>query len=270
LSTHDERYLDLLPAYAIDALDPVERAALVRHLESGCAACVRELALWRDVVVALAASVPPEMPSETTRARILAATAPVVEAPPPASVAERGSGRSPWIGRLAAAAALAALAVGAWTHFELRREIGAVSRRLGASAARLADLESDLASTRTELARLRLVGGIAASPETRLVALAGLAEPGEAFGQALVDPIGRRAVFYAYGLRPTEEGKVYQLWFIAEGIPVSAGIFEVDDRGRAMLLVDDVAPVERIDAWAVTVEPDGGVAQPTGPMVLKG
>ena len=64
--------------------------------------------------------------------------------------------------------------------------------------------------------------------------------------------------------------QVMELWFIADGTPVSAGIFEVDSQGHAMVLVEKVAPVESIDAWAVTVEPAGGVAQPTGTMVLKG
>jgi len=259
MSLHDDRYLELLPAYAIDALDADERSDLERHLEAGCARCEGELRAWRSDIEALAATVPPIEPSEITRKRILATAA-----PPPAPSS------SATLGRLAAAAAVVALLLAGWLFRGLRQEVLVMSQRLAASTERLERLESELGSTRTELARLRAVDGIAASPQTRLVALAGLVDSGEAFGQALVDPIGRRAVFYAYGLRPTEEGKVYQLWFIDDGKPVSAGIFEVDTEGRAMLLVEGVAPPERIDAWAVTVEPAGGVPQPTGLMVLKG
>jgi anti-sigma-K factor RskA len=262
MSPHEDRFFDLLPAYALDALDADERAELERHLEAGCSTCESELRLWRDDVEALAASLAPVEPAQTTRARVLALAAPqpVVE----------GASRRSMLAGLAAAAGLAALLVGGFMHLGLRREVASMSQRLGASAERLERLEAELGSTRGELARLRLIGGIAASPETRLVALAGLVEPGEAFGQALVDPIGRRAVFYAYGLRPTEEGRTYQLWFIAGGTPVSAGVFQVDSEGRAVLLVENVAPVDQIEAWAVTVEPAGGVPQPTGPMVLKG
>ncbi len=172
--------------------------------------------------------------------------------------------------RLAVAAALGALLIGGWLHLGLRRQVDELAQERIVAAERQERFETELVSTRSELARLRLIGGIAASPQKRLVALTGLVEPGEAFGQALVDPVGRRAIFYAYGLRPTEEGKTYQLWFITDGTPVSAGIFEVDSQGRAMVLVEEVAPVESIDAWAVTIEPAGGVPQPTGTMVLKG
>ncbi len=217
---------------------------------------------WSVDVEVLAASQPPVEPSEQTRARVLRSVG--------ADEVSGDSRRAPRLERLAMAAALGALLVGAFLYLGLRREVEEMSRRMLASAERLERVESELGSAQGELARLRLIDGIAASPETRLVALAGLTAPGEAFGQALVDPIGRRAVFYAYGLRPTEEGKTYQLWFIADGAPVSAGIFDVDAQGRAVLLVEDVAPVESIDAWAVTVEPEGGVVQPTGTMVLKG
>jgi anti-sigma-K factor RskA len=44
----------------------------------------------------------------------------------------------------------------------------------------------------------------------------------------------------------------------------------VDERGSGSLRVEHVAPAGQIQAWAVTVEPEGGVPQPTGAMVLKG
>lgn len=259
MSAHDPRYVELLPAYAIGALDGDELGQLEAHLESGCAECERELLAWQRDVEELAASAPPVVPSETTRARVLQQATKRQKLP---------DGGRPL--RLALAAALGGLLLGGWLLLDLRREVAKLGSDRSAAAERLERLESELGATRSELSRLRLVGGIAASPQTRLVALAGLVEPGEAFGQALVDPVGHRAVFYAYGLRPTEEGKTYQLWFISDGAPVSAGIFAVDAHGRAMVLVEDVAPVETIDAWAVTVEPAGGVPQPTGTMVLKG
>ncbi|HEX9942459.1 MAG TPA: anti-sigma factor [Thermoanaerobaculia bacterium] len=52
--------------------------------------------------------------------------------------------------------------------------------------------------------------------------------------------------------------------------PVSAGTLSVDPRGTGSLRVERVVDAKDIQAWAVIVEPRGGVPQPTGPMVLKG
>lgn len=261
MTKHEARYLDLLPAYSLGALDGEDLLALEQHLAAGCEVCESQLALWRRDVEELAAGVPPIEPSETTRRSILRRIG--------RRSARADGAASFW--RAAAAVAVLALGVLAWLHLDLRSRVETLGAERQATSERLAAIESDLGAARGELARLRRISGIVASPGKRLVALASLDEPaGGAFGQALVDPVGRQAVFYAYGLRPTEAGKTYQLWYIAEGEPVSAGIFEVDSEGRAMIVVEELAPPERIDAWAVTVEPAGGVPQPTGPMVLEG
>ena len=262
MSSHDDRYLEMLAAYALEALDPKEVEELEEHLSTGCAVCEAELAASRADVEALAASLPPVEPSETTRRHLFGRIERSTTGPVPESTSRAAY-------RVAALLALGLLGLG-WLHLDLKSKVERLGRTRQQQEAHLASLQSDLEATRRDLERLRLADGIVASPSKSFVTLAGLGPEGEAFGQAFVEPNERRAVFYAYGLRPTEEGKTYQLWFISDGTPVSAGLFEVDERGRAMLLVEDVAPVESIDAWAVTVEPAGGVPQPTGPMVLKG
>ena len=84
-----------------------------------------------------------------------------------------------------------------------------------------------------------------------------------------VDPASGRALFTAAGLAAPPSNRTYQLWAIAEGKPVSAGIFDTGAAGQGQLLVERAPPPDRIGAWAVTVEPAGGVPQPTGVMVLK-
>ena len=61
-------------------------------------------------------------------------------------------------------------------------------------------------------------------------------------------------------------GKVYELWTISAGQPRPAGVFTVDASGRA---THPVAPTRApVDVFAVTLEPEGGVPAPTGPIVL--
>ncbi|HEY8141642.1 MAG TPA: anti-sigma factor, partial [Kofleriaceae bacterium] len=225
----------------------------------------------------LAEEIEPVRPSDLVRARLLreigahAQVAPVEPRAPAVRVraaAEPDRGR--WPLRLAAAIILLAALGSGFAQWRLRGEV----ERL---AAQRSTIEESLRATQVELAQARrqLEGAVwaqrvVASPDVRPVVLAGLGPLPQARAHTFVDPLDRRAVFYAYNLPPAEAGRVYQLWFIASGVPVSAGIFDADARGRASLNVDNVAAIDSIQAWAVTVEPAGGVPQPTGPMVLKG
>lgn len=78
-------------------------------------------------------------------------------------------------------------------------------------------------------------------------------------------------VFYAANLPALPSGRTYQLWLVpAEGNPISAGVFPVDVRGNGAVLLPPLPTGVTAKAFAVTVEPVGGVPQPTGPKVLIG
>jgi hypothetical protein len=66
------------------------------------------------------------------------------------------------------------------------------------------------------------------------------------------------------------EGKAYQLWFVTDGGPMSAGLMEPDETGHGFMVVNVPANVEKIVAAAVTLEPQGGSAQPTMPILAMG
>ncbi|MGH9465196.1 MAG: anti-sigma factor domain-containing protein, partial [Thermoanaerobaculia bacterium] len=167
---------------------------------------------------------------------------------------------------------LLALGVGwlALENLRLRERLDTVATDRDRLAREQVALTRDVESARQELERAVMAGRIVGAPQTRVVLLAGLGSIPEASGHAYHDPGTRQAVFYASELPPLAADQDYQLWFIADGVPVSAGVFDPDEAGRGTLLVADVAAPESIQAWAVTVEPAGGVPQPTGEMVLKG
>lgn len=262
-TSHSTRIEELLPSYALGALDGEDLRELEAHLDVGCAECRRQLDLWNRDLELLAASVPPVPPSDTARARILRLakeTAPV-------------SSPSPGLPRWTYFAAAALLLLSVWGvagQIRLRGEV----RRLAAERNRLArqvealDREVDLARAEARQAAQALQ--ILAAPSVRSVVLAGLEPSPGAAGHTYVNPQTRDALFYAFNLPRLEGDKTYQLWFIADGKPVSAGTFSVDERGSGRLRVEKVPDVEGIQAWAVTIEPRGGVPQPTGAMVLKG
>jgi anti-sigma-K factor RskA len=218
----------LTGAYALDALDDVERAGVERHLRS-CGECATEVAEFREVGTRLAERVATAPPPEL-KSRVLAMARETRQVSPPSNV------HLPRVGPrrlLAAAATVAVLAGGAglgtaaWQNHE-----DAQQARI--EATRFTDVLTDPA--RTESAG-QIAGG----------------------GQATVVAAGGAAVFAARDLRAPGPGKAYQLWVIGGDRIRSAGLLDVED-GTARAWVTGVKPGSSL---AVSVEPEGGSEQPT-------
>ena len=101
-------------------------------------------------------------------------------------------------------------------------------------------------------------------PATRAIDLRGL-DPAQASGRVVWNE-AKGGLLLVSGLPPAPAGKAYELWTITAGTPRPAGLFQVDARGRAAHHV--AATGGPVDVFAVTLEPEAGVAAPTGPMML--
>ena len=258
-----ERWEGLLPLYAMGAVDGEERDELERHLVD-CLSCRRDLlALERDLGTLAEAPGPMEPPPEI-RERLLRA---VSTRAGEAEASERFSTLR-WSSLVGIAAAiLLLLAGGLWLQTReaargLRIERDRLVRELAAAEDRIESLERQQTALVRELQTLR-------DPSSEHVLLAGLDTAPGASGRTVVSPDGDSARFYAFGLPDLPEEEDYELWLIADGTPVPAGVFDVDARGEAVLDVPSLPALETIEAWAVTVEPAGGGPAPTGTMVLK-
>jgi len=65
--------------------------------------------------------------------------------------------------------------------------------------------------------------------------------------------------------------KSYQMWLVPrDGAPISAGVLGPGGHAWGNMWTGEVPAGTQAKAFAVTVEPVGGVAQPTGPKVLLG
>lgn len=260
---HSTRHDELLPAYALGALDGEELRELEAHLAPGCGECERQLRLWQGDLEELAASVPPVAPSETTRARVLRLAGRGAPAPVRPGLLQR------WTVIAAAVALLIAVAQG-WRQDRLVSELQRLQADRDRLAKQVAGLDQQLSAARAETQRMAEALAIVNAPGGHGVQLAGLEPSPGAAGRTFVDLRHNRAVFFAHGLPALQPDRTYQLWWIEGGKPVSAGTFEVDEAGAGSVRIESLAPAGPIQAWAVTVEPAGGVPQPTGEMVLKG
>ncbi|MFE9954231.1 anti-sigma factor domain-containing protein [Micromonospora sp. NPDC005299] len=229
----------LAGAYVLDAVDDVERAAFVRHL-NGCETCTLEVAELREAAARLADptwSVPPP----ALREAVLAEIRRTPQERPGRAGRDGPVAARRWRRRLAAAAAAAVLAGGAgaatWTVQEQR----------------VRDARSETDAARDEAGRIRAV---LAAPDA--VVRTGAAPAG---GRVTVVISASRdeGVAMLDGLAAPAAGRAYQLWLIEGSTATSAGVLPAG-RGGATVLLDGVRGK---GFFGVTEEPAGGSAKAT-------
>jgi anti-sigma-K factor RskA len=267
-TTHDEAR-DLLAAYAMEILDAEERAAVQAHVAT-CASCTEELESLRATTGELGLAVPDRSfdarRCNGVRSRLLAR-----------SVADRE--------------ARARLAAGQLPEREPRMLREAPSQG-DTSAARWRSGVMLLAAV---IAGLIVIGGglllqarddLARARESDAQQqrfIAGLMGPGVRVIEvaATEKRAGRARMFWnqeldswtfiAHGLAMLPEGRTYQLWLITPGERrISAGVFAPSRDGNAIATATHALAPDSLAAVAVTEEPAGGVAAPTGEIVLVG
>jgi anti-sigma factor RsiW len=223
---------DDLAAFALGTLDADEARAVRAHLES-CDVCRAELRELNEAAFVLALTAERDVP-DGLRARI-------VERARREGAARGGRSRSfsEVFRRRVPLAVPVALAV-----------VLAIS--IGAYAGARRDVDR-YASVLSGIAGARVVP---------------LAPTGEVVGArgSLVIPADGAAPYLILDLPAPPSGKTWEAWVLRGERPLAAGI--TNDHGLLTLVL--TAPLATGDGVAVTLEPGGGVAAPTGALVLAG
>src|SRR5262249_20602121 len=150
------------------------------------------------------------------------------------------------------------------------RDAAAQKARAETAEAQARRVLSDLEATRTLLVPEQELPGLLRRPARRLVSLGGLPAAPLARARIVFHPGTREACLLATGLEIPPKGKGYEVWVIAKGAPVPAGVFWPDSEGSVLFRLPDVPAMAGVKTFAITLEPEGGVPAPTGPMVLAG
>jgi len=244
---------ELAAAYALGGLEGEDLARFEALLRAGDADAVRAVRDSEDTLVGLAAAAP-EPPPPAVKAALMARIAATPETVRP--LPRRPRALWPAVLTGAMAAGLAAVVVG-WSVSST------YEKRLDALAQSGEQLRAELRSQQAVIAILR-------DPATQVVALAGL-PPAPGARARMMWHAQAGGVFVAAGLPAPPPGKAYQLWAIAgSNAPVSAGVFTVDAAGSGSLSVRPLPGVSTVNAFAVTLEPAGGLPAPSGEMYLLG
>jgi hypothetical protein len=119
------------------------------------------------------------------------------------------------------------------------------------------------------LAQERMLTTLIAHTDTQVAALVG-PQPTTppAAGWIVWSPTKQRGFMVVHFLPALPVGKMYQLWAITGQQALSARVFQVDAVGHTALMVP--VAVAHPDRFEITVEPVGGVAVPSGPVMLQG
>lgn len=253
---HSERHEELLALAALGLPHGEEADEYARLLED-CAECARLLPELRIATAALAVSAPPRATRPELRQEILASLGPARQS------SSRSSRSSPVAGWAFAAAAAILFVIVALDDARLRRQREELT-------AQNAELAERMETARSEIARRDLATRVMESDDVRVLFLGGHGPQPNARGKVFWSDKAKRGILVAGSLAPLPPDRQYQLWVFADGKPVDAGTFDVDPSGRALVESKDLAAVRTAENFAVTVEPRGGVPQPTGPIVLVG
>jgi len=292
--SHEEAYSELA-AVALDVSE-VEIGDAVRAHASVCPECGPELAAMEQTVAQLGRLAPRQAMnserSEAIRSRLVAR-----------AVAEResqgghtsGSRRvSPNVGGVTASPAspTPVTPLRQATTPDVRRSLPnwlaiAAALALIATGAQLYRVTADRNSTRAALAsrdaaapraeslavaataqREELVAALS-GPDVKVVTL--MSQPGQKVsGRMFWNRMSNDWTMIGELLPPPKPGRTYQVWLVTDDAKISAGTFEPDSRGKVFMHANYALDRNALRAVAITDEPDGGVAAPTGPMVVVG
>ena len=233
-----EEQQDQAALYVLGLLEPREAAAFESELSAN--AELRDIASeLREAAGSIALTAPPRTPPASLKQRIMREIARKTEDRTVVPLRRAPIGWVPW----AIAAALAVFC--------------------GLLAFDRVRLERQLADIR------------AADPlmQTTFFTLAPSAPaPADAKATVAWQPGRQSGVIRISNLPVPQPGKDYQLWAVdaEHKDPISAGIVRVDKNGVAQIRFKPVEKAERVKAFAISLEREGGVPKKEGPILLVG
>ncbi|SHE77814.1 Anti-sigma-K factor RskA [Fodinibius roseus] len=134
------------------------------------------------------------------------------------------------------------------------------------------DQQAEITGLEEELRRKEKMLAILESQGLEMVLMSGLEVNPDGYGKVIWDSENRRALLQVSNLPHVPPDKEYQLWIIQNNEPVSAGVFAVSDTSDTFFTFEETADArnDSASAFAITMEPKGGMPQPTGDMYLLG
>lgn len=262
----DQHPHDLLPGFALGALDPAETLLVVTHIRD-CPGCRDEVETFRATVSMLpytaATRAPPPHVKQQLFARINAMQ-PAAAAVPHATTAPRASVDRPpwarWAGALLAVTLVLLLALGAFT-MNTKRQLAATQRQL-------ANIQGQLQQSR-QVATANEPQLIAFMSEPATVSHPLQASTANVKGRMYMQPGRTGAVIMARGLRPAAVGQTYRCWLATADRQIPVCSFTQTSDGSIEVLFEAPAPIDSYQQVMLTLEPANSARPNPNNVVLQ-
>jgi anti-sigma-K factor RskA len=262
--------LQELELFALGALPENEAAVLERHV-SGCSECAANLAQARGNAALLAFSAKQELPAATVKVELIGrvrANQAAERAARPSrtqrpdthgGAAHRPQATGSWWNWVLVTVAVLLALLSFGLSWQNRRITAELAKERKAAESLIWDRE-----------RIEQLVGTLTAPDTLTVKLAGSGDTASATGTVKFNSKSG-VVLYSANLPALPPDKSYQMWLVpATGAPISAGLLGPGGHAWGNLWTAQVPANTQAKAFAVTIEPVGGMPQPTGPKVLIG
>lgn len=208
-----------------------------------------DVSVRASVLKAIAETPQEKAPEKKTEAKIVSInTAPELK------------GVSPMWKMMAAASLILTLGIGAlW--FVSNREVKRLDNIMASMEKEQLKNDQILQAMTIEKDHLQTVQEVLAAESLRTVKMTGTAMEPEAAVKVMWSKDMKKAVMHAEKITPPPANMQYQLWVIADGKPVSVGLFNYDEVEQMTEPFDVNA--QNITAFAITLEKMGGSPTPT-------
>lgn len=132
--------------------------------------------------------------------------------------------------------------------------------------------ETQITELKSELRKKEEMLAILEARKVDLVMMSGMEVNPDGYGKIIWNSEKQQALLQVSNLPAVPKDKDYQLWLIKNNKPVSAGVFAINNEGDKFFKIEQMANAdeESANAFAITMEPKGGMPQPTGDMYLMG
>ena len=275
---------ELISAYALGALDGEELKEAEEIIASGSADALELLRDYQDVTSNLSYASKGVMPEPALKKKVLTEILgtrelPVPETSPPFWSRFWNLGLS-----LGGAVAVGLILILFISNNSLNQKlqtentlIAELNDKLNEQELTIDSLKSVVAKKESEIgvlkasyANLDELTEFLEDPNVFVVQLSNMHDNPEAGSGVLIDKDDDEALLYCLDLAPAPKGKTYQWWVKADGTHKSIAVFKVDDHGTHIVKLKDLSRLGNIEQYSLTLEPAGGVDQPTGMKYFEG
>jgi anti-sigma-K factor RskA len=268
--------------YALGSLSQHDARAFESHLKEGCTACSAELKRFQSVVGYLGLTASDADPPAYLRELLVAhvehstpaAAAPAAEIdskPPAASTASSRAPLSFWSRALSWAMAIVCAVLAGYSYYYWKQSEQSVQEKTAELVAARSDAEQLSKMLELERGRsreLEHLNAILERPGAKVFLLTG-SEPSSAASVAIFWDVGRRRWVVTGRLPEAGPGTMYKLWYVTRTGRYGAGILQQDSQGHVFTVLEAPEPGTEVSQTVVTLERDGGSAEPTWPIVAS-